>query len=141
MDQQAMRALLESVQTIAVVGISSNPDRSSYGVAQFLQQQGYHMIPVNPGPSEILGQRTYPDLLSVPEPIDLVNIFRRPEHVGPHVDEAIQRGVKAIWMQLGIVNEEAAERARAAVIQVVMDRCIAVEYRLLRVQRGKSLQR
>lgn len=117
---------------IAVVGLSGREDRPSHTVAKYLQSQGYRIIPVNPrleGP--VLGEQPYPDLGSVPEHIDLVDIFRRPVDVPPVVDSAIEVGASAVWMQLGIVNEEAAERARQAGLDVVMDRCTAIEHRLL----------
>jgi predicted CoA-binding protein len=112
---------LRNSKTIAVVGLSDNPDRASYGVARYLQEQGYRIIPVNPMVSEVLGERSYPDLKSVPEPIDMVDIFRRSELVPPVVDEAIEVGARYIWMQDGVVHPEAAARAEAAGIPVVMD--------------------
>ncbi|MBV9786808.1 MAG: CoA-binding protein, partial [Chloroflexi bacterium] len=116
---------------IAVVGLSNNPARPSYGVTRYMQAQGYTIVPINPELTELFGEKAYPDLLSVPFPIDLVDVFRRSELVGPHVDEAIQKGVKTVWMQLGVRNEQAAQRARDAGIEVVMDRCILVEHRRL----------
>lgn len=112
---------LRNSKTIAVVGLSDNPERASYGVAKYLQAQGYRIIPVNPMVSEVLGERSYPDLKSVPEPIDMVDIFRRSELVPPVVDEAIEVGVRYIWMQDGVIHPEAAARAEAAGIPVVMD--------------------
>jgi predicted CoA-binding protein len=112
---------LRNSKTIAVVGLSDNPERASYGVARYLQAQGYRIIPVNPMVSEVLGERSYPDLKSVPEPIDMVDIFRRSELVPPVVDEAIEVGVRYIWMQDGVIHPEAAARAEAAGIPVVMD--------------------
>ena len=112
---------LTKSKTIAVVGLSPNPERDSYRVAKYLQEVGYRIIPVNPSVEEVLGEKSYPDLKSVPEPIDMVDIFRRSELVPPVVDEAIEVGAKYIWMQDGVVNEEAAERARAAGIPVIMD--------------------
>lgn len=128
MEELIDRILRESV-VIAVVGLSPNPERDSHEVARYLQEAGYRIIPVNPNAEEILGERCYPDLASVDVPIDLVDIFRRPQDVPPVVEAAIARGAKFIWMQLGIVNEEAAERARAAGIPVVMDRCTMIEHR------------
>jgi len=123
--------LLRRVHTIAVVGLSDNPMRSSQGVAAYLQSQGYRIIPVNPAISEALGEKAYPTLLDIPaeEKIDLVDIFRRSEYVEPIVEEAIQRQVPAIWMQETVIHEAAAQRARAAGIFVVMDRCILKEHR------------
>ena len=112
---------LSRSKTIAVVGLSLNPDRPSHYVAKYLQEQGFRVIPVNPLIDEALGEKSYPDLKSIPEPIDMVDIFRRSELVGPVVDEAIEVGAKYIWMQDGVVDEAAAARARAAGIPVVMD--------------------
>ncbi len=112
---------LRNSRTIAVVGLSDNPDRPSYGVSRYMQAQGYRIIPVNPTIEEALGEKSYTDLKSVPEPIDMVDIFRRSELVGPVVDEAIAVGAKYIWMQDGVINEEAAARAEAAGIPVIMN--------------------
>ena len=112
---------LRNSKTIAVVGLSDNPDRPSYGVTKYMQSQGYRIIPVNPMIEEVLGEKSYPDLKSVPEPIDMVDIFRRSELVGPVVDEAIEVGAKYIWMQDGVVDEAAAARAEAAGIPVIMN--------------------
>ncbi len=136
MDDETLRLALMGARNIAVVGLSDNPSRPSYGVARYLQSQGYRIIPVNPQITEALGEQAYPDLVSVPDPIDMVDIFRRPEHVGPVVDEAITKGVQTVWMQLGIVNEEAAARAQDAGITVVMDHCTAVEHRRLIGEQG-----
>lgn len=119
--------ILQQFRTIAVVGLSPKPDRPSHRVARYLKEQGYKIIPVNPRANEILGERCYPDLRSIPEPVEVVDIFRRPEDVLPIVEEAIQIGAKAIWMQEGIVNEEAAALARKAGLLVVMDRCMLKE--------------
>lgn len=128
-----LREILQNSRTIAVVGLSDDQTRPSYGVSQYMQRQGYRIVPINPGASQILGEQCYPDLLSVPFEVDIVDIFRRAEAVGPHVDEAIQKGAKTVWMQLGIRNEEVARRAREAGLQVVMDRCIKVDHmRLMR---------
>lgn len=115
--------LLLNSKTIAVVGLSPRADRPSYRVAQYLQAQGYRVIPVNPNAREVLGEPSYPSLLAVPEAIDLVDIFRRPEHVLPIVEEAIAVGAKIIWMQDGVINEDAAAVARRAGLAVVMDNC------------------
>jgi predicted CoA-binding protein len=112
---------LRNSKTIAVVGLSDNPQRDSHRVAKYLQSQGYRIIPVNPMIEEALGEKSYPDLKSVPEPIDMVDIFRRSELVPPVVAEAIEVGVRYIWMQDGVINQEAAVRAEAAGIPVVMD--------------------
>ncbi len=126
----AARKILESYKTFAVVGCSSDPWRASYGVASFLQDRGYRVIPVTPFEEEILGERCYPDLASIPvsEGVEVADIFRRPDAAGAHVDEAIALGLKAVWMQIGVVDEAAAERARAAGLDVVMDRCPKLEY-------------
>ena len=121
-------ALLARTQTIAVVGLSNNPLRPSYGVAAYMQSHGYRIIPVNPRISESLGETSYATLADVPEKIDLVNIFRRSEYVDEIVDQAIQLKVPAVWMQEEVINERAAEKARQAGIFVVMDRCILKEH-------------
>lgn len=126
-----LRRILQQTRVIAVVGLSNNPARPSYGVTRYMQAQGYTIVPINPELTEVFGEKAYPDLLSVPFPIDLVDVFRRSELVGPHVDEAIEKGVKTVWMQLGVRNEQAAQRARDAGLEVVMDRCILVEHRRL----------
>ncbi|MCZ7380027.1 MAG: CoA-binding protein [Candidatus Methanoperedens sp.] len=115
-------------RTIAVVGISDDPERPSHFVASFLELHGYKIIPVNPNLTEWEGRKCYPDLLSIPEKVDVVDIFRRSEAVPPIVDEAIKIKAKAVWMQEGIVNEEAAAKARDAGIEVVMDRCMKKEF-------------
>ena len=119
--------LLRSAKTIAVVGLSNNPARASLGVSRFLQRQGFRVIPVNPNENEVLGERAYPSLRDVPDKIDIVNIFRRPARVPEVVDDALQKGTRAIWMQEGVINHEAAKKAEAAGIPVVMDRCILKE--------------
>lgn len=126
--------ILAQTHTIAVVGLSSRPSRAGYYVPEYLQGQGYHILPVNPHLSAALGQPAYPDLLAVPEAVDLVLIFRRSEEVGPVVDQAIAIGAKAVWMQLGIVDGAAAARARAAGLLVVMDACMLIEHRRWRPQ-------
>ena len=123
--------ILKSSRTIAVVGLSSNPMRPSNGVAAYLQRAGYRVIPVNPNESEVLGEKCYARLEDVPEKIDVVDIFRRPECVPEIVESAIRVGAHTIWMQEGVVNHEAAERARAAGLEVVMDRCTLKEHRKL----------
>lgn len=124
-----IKALLEGARTIAMVGASDRPDRPSYGVMGFLQGRGYRVIPVNPQITgeHVHGEYVFRDLAQIGEPIDIVDIFRRPMAAGEAVDEAIAVGAKAVWMQLQIVNHEAAERAEAAGLKVVMDRCPAIE--------------
>jgi hypothetical protein len=129
-----LRRILAATRTIAVVGLSSRPDRPSYTVSAYLQEQGYQIVPVNPNLSEALGAKAYPSLLDVPVPVDVVDIYRRPEDVPPVVEGAIAIGAKVIWMQLGIVNEEAAARAEAAGLTVVMDNCMGATHRLLRAK-------
>ncbi len=119
--------LLKTSKTVAVVGLSSNPARASFGVSRFLQRQGFRIIPVNPQESEVLGERAYASLKDVPDPIDIVNIFRRPARVPEVVDEAIEKGARCVWMQEGVVSHEGAAKAEAAGIPVVMDRCILKE--------------
>ena len=121
--------LLKRSKTIAVVGLSNNPLRASHGVSAYMQSHGYRIIPVNPQIAEALGERAYPTILAVPEEIDIVNIFRRPEFVEEVVDQAIQLKVPAIWMQEDVVHQQAAEKARRLGIFVVMDRCILKEHR------------
>jgi hypothetical protein len=126
-----IRTLLTTSRTIAVVGLSDNPDRDSYGVAQALIRDGYTIIPVNPTRTTALGLRAYPDLESIGRPVDIVDIFRRPEHVSAIVESAIRTRARAVWMQFGAVNEEAARQASDAGLQVVTDRCIKIEVRRL----------
>ncbi len=121
--------LLQSSRTIAVVGLSSKRFRPSYGVAEYLKRSGYRIIPVNPGEAEVLGEKSYPDLDSVPEPIDIVDIFRRSEFVPEIVEAAIRKGAKLVWMQEGVFHEAAARRAEEAGLAVVMDRCILKDHR------------
>ena len=125
--------ILDGTHTVAVVGLSPSPSRPSHGVAAYLQGQGYRVIPVNPNCAEVLGERSYPDLASVLEPIDLVDIFRRSEFVAPIVEQAVRVGAKYIWMQDGVIDHAAAEVARTAGLLVVMDDCI---YRQHRARRG-----
>jgi predicted CoA-binding protein len=123
--------ILHTSRTIAVVGLSGKRFRPSYGVAEYLQRVGYRIIPVNPLETEVLGERAYPDLESIPEPVDLVDIFRRSEFVPDIVEAAIRIGAKAVWMQEGVYHEAAAKRAEAAGLAVVMDRCILKDHRRL----------
>jgi len=133
-DHDVIARVLRETRTWAVVGCSPSAWRDSHDVAEYLQRQGYRVIPVNPqcDDDEILGERCYPDLASVPQPVDVVDIFRRSELAGAHVDEAIAAGAKAVWLQLGVIDEAAAERARAAGLDVVMDRCPKIELPRLR---------
>jgi uncharacterized protein len=129
----AIRDLLRDSKTIAVVGLSGKKFRPSYGVAEYMQRAGYRIIPVNPNETEVLGEKSYARIEDIPEHIDIVDIFRRPEFVGPLVDAAIQVGANTIWMQEGVVHEDGAQKARDAGLAVVMDRCILKEHmRLLR---------
>lgn len=120
--------LLKSAKTIAVVGLSSNRARASYGVSRFLQRQGYRVIPVNPNETEVLGERAYPTIKDVPGQIDIVDVFRRSSAVSEVVDDALQKnGIRCIWMQEGVINHDAAKKAENAGLRVVMDRCILKE--------------
>lgn len=130
-DDKVLKEILLSTKTIASVGLSGNQEKESYWVASYLKEQGYRIIPVNPTTGEILGEKSYPDLQSVPEKIDVVQVFRKPEDVPPVVDEAIKIGAKVVWMQEGITNEEAAQKARDAGLQVVMDACMRATHRRL----------
>jgi hypothetical protein len=125
--------LLRNAKTIAVVGLSSRRSRPSYGVSEYMQSQGYTIIPVNPNESEVLGEKAVASLEEIGGPVDIVDIFRRSEAVPEIVDAAIRIGAKGIWMQEGVINIEAAGRARAAGLEVVMDRCILKEHRKLTV--------
>ena len=122
-DPETIRRIFEECRTIAVVGLSSDPGRPSNGVAAYMKRQGYRVIPVNPNETEVLGERAYPSLADVPEQVELVDIFRRSSEAGRAVDEAIRAGAKAVWLQDGVIDRAAAERALAAGLLVVMDRC------------------
>jgi predicted CoA-binding protein len=128
-DAEARCALLRRVKTIAVVGLSPNPTRPSYGVSQAMQGFGFAIVPVHPSAREVLGARAYPRLAAIPVPIDLVNVFRRAEFIDGIVDECLGLGLKSIWIQEGIINEPAAMRAVKGGMMVVMDRCIYSDYR------------
>ena len=121
--------ILRRYKRIAVVGLTNDPTRADHSVSEYMQRAGYEIIPIAPGEDEVLGVKAYADLASVPEPVEIVDIFKRSEEVAPFVDEAIAIGAKVVWMQLGIVNEEAAAKARAAGLEVVMDRCVRTEHR------------
>jgi uncharacterized protein len=127
MNDKEITELLRTAKTIAVVGLSSNPLRPSMGVSRFLQRQGYRIIPVNPNETEVLGERAYDSVKDVPDEIDIVDIFRRPSRVLEIVDATLEKGARCIWMQEGVVNHEAANKAEAGGIPVVMDRCILRE--------------
>jgi hypothetical protein len=126
---QGIPELLRSAKTIAVVGLSSNRKRPSYSVSEYMQRAGYRIVPVNPGETEVLGERAYASLEAVPERIDIVDVFRRSEFVAEIVESAIRVGARAVWMQEGVSDAAAAARARAAGLTVVMDRCILKEHR------------
>ncbi|MBI4235949.1 MAG: CoA-binding protein [Chloroflexi bacterium] len=128
---QTIEEIIREAKVVAVVGLSPREDRPSHGVARYLKEHGYRIIPVNPQVPEVLGERSYPDLRSIPEPVDVVDIFRRSAEVGPIVDDAVTIGAKAVWMQEGVINEEAAAIARRAGMGVVMDRCMLKEHRRL----------
>ncbi len=121
--------ILRKYRTIAVVGLSSDETRESLGVAAYMQAAGYRIVPVNPVETEVLGEKAYPTVVSIPSQVEIVDVFRRPEALPGVVDDAIAAGAKVIWMQEGIVNEEAAATARAAGLEVVMDSCIRTEHR------------
>jgi predicted CoA-binding protein len=129
-DEQ-IKEILQKYKKVAVVGLSSESSRPSHGVARYLQQRGFKIIPVNPKETEILGEKAYPDLSSIPEKVEIVDIFRRSEHVSPIVDEAIKIGAKVVWMQEGVINRPAAINASQNGIMVIMDRCMLKEYRSL----------
>ena len=128
-DSKAIDKLLTETKRWAVVGLSAKPERASYRVAAKLQSIGMTIIPVNPVEDEILGEKSYPNLASIPEKVDVVDVFRRSELAGVHVDEAIEVGAKAVWLQLNVIDEAAADRAVEAGLDVVMDRCPAIELR------------
>ena len=130
----SMDKIMSEAQTVAVVGFSKRPNRAGYYVPAYLQEQGYRVIPVNPYLDEALGEKAYPDLPSVPDAVDLVLLFQRSENVPPFVDQAIEIGAKSVWMQLGIANEEAAAKARAAGLDVVQNACMMVEHRIWKRQ-------
>src|SRR3954452_10174603 len=128
-----LKRLLTEATTIAMVGASSNPDKTSHGIMQKLQSVGYRVIPVNPRETEVLGERSYPSLIDVPERIDIVDVFRRSEDTPGIADEAVTIGAKALWLQTGITSEDAAARAKSGGLIVVMDTCIGATHSLLRI--------
>jgi len=132
---EEIRTLLTDATTIAMIGASSNPEKPSYGIMQKLQRAGYRVIPINPRESEVLGERAHPSLADVHERIDIVDVFRRAEDTPPIADEAVKVGAKALWLQTGIVSEEAATRAKAGGLMVIMDACIGATHALLRIPR------
>lgn len=133
MTDDLIKDILTTSKTVAVVGASPKPERDSHRITAFLIDAGYTVFPVNPAlaGSSLLGRPAYASLRDIPEPVDLVDIFRRSEEVGPIVDDAVQIGAKSVWMQLGVVNPDAAARAEAAGLKVVMDRCVKIEYQRL----------
>ncbi len=131
-EPSVIASILAEYKNIAVAGLSSNPIRPSYGVARYMQQHGYRIIPVNPNEAEVLGEKAYANLRELPGPLELVNIFRRSEDAGTVVDEAIALDAKAVWLQEGVIDEAAAQRALEAGLLVVMDRCLLKEHMRLR---------
>lgn len=130
-DDGELKQILTTMKTVASVGVSGNEEKPSYGIFKYLVDHGYQMIPVNPGSPEIQGRKTYSDLASIPDKIEIVQVFRKPEDVPPVVDQAIQVGAKVVWMQEGVINEEAARTAEAAGLKVVMNRCMRETHRRL----------
>ena len=131
MNNEQLRNILLSAKTIASVGLSSSDEKESYHIVAYLQEQGYRIFPVNPTAKEILGEKAYASLSEIPEKVDIVQLFRKSEDVPPYVDEAIRIGAKVVWMQVGIENEQAAAKARAAGLQVVMNACMRITHRTL----------
>lgn len=130
---EELKELLKEAKTIAMPGASSNPEKSSYGIMQYLQRVGYRVIPVNPRETEVLGERAYPSLLDIPEKVDIVDVFRRADDTPPIADEAVRIGANVLWLQSGIANEETAARAKAGGLTVVMDACLGTLHSILRV--------
>jgi predicted CoA-binding protein len=127
-NDEVISSILDEAKTIAVVGLSSEPSRPSYSVSRYLQSNGYRIIPVNPNETSVLGEKSYASLDDIPEKVDLVDIFRRSDEAGRHVDEAIRMGARGVWLQEGVIDEAAARRALDAGLRVVMDRCILKEH-------------
>lgn len=136
MSPDPVTEILKSARTIAVVGLSADEMKPSYGVSEYMQRQGYRIIPVNPSVPEVLGEKSYPTLSAIPERIDIVDVFRRPDAVPGIVDEVIALKVPVLWLQEGVVHEQAAEKARQAGIKVVMDSCILKEHKKRRGELG-----
>ena len=135
---EELRQLLIDANTVAMVGASSDPDKASHGIMRKLLSVGYRVIPVNPNETEVLGEKAYGSLEEIPDPVDIVDVFRRSEDTPPIADQAVRIGAKALWLQLGISNEDAAERAKAGGLIVVMDKCMGVTHALLRVPRKEQ---
>jgi predicted CoA-binding protein len=135
---QDLKQLLTNASTVAMVGASSKPDKPSYGIMRKLQSVGYRVIPINPRETEVLGEHAYPSLADVPEPIDIVDVFRRAEDTPSIADEAVKVGAKVLWLQTGVVSEEAAARAEAGGLTVVMDACIGSTHAILQVPKKTS---
>lgn len=133
--RERMKEILQEATNIAIVGLSDKPDRTSYMVSEAMQLRGYRIIPVNPNADQILGETCYPSLSDIPEKVHIVNVFRRSELVVPVAEEAVKIGAKVFWLQLGIMNDEAAEIASGAGLEVIMDRCIKVEDAVLHPNR------
>jgi predicted CoA-binding protein len=129
--REALKKLLTDAHTIAVVGASSKRERPSHGVMKVLLHSGYHVIPVNPNETSVLGQKCYASLRDIPEHVDIVDVFRQPQHTPEIADQAVAIGAKALWLQLGVVNEDAAARAKAGGLMVIMNACIAVQHEIL----------
>lgn len=129
--KRTIKQILGEAKTIAVVGLSSDPEKPSHGIATALQSQGYRVIPVNPRETQVLGEKAYAALKEIPIPVDIVNVFRRPDHTPDIAQDAVAIGAKCLWLQTGIANEEAAQIAEAGGLDVIMDRCIMVEHRKL----------
>ncbi len=127
-DSNQLKRILRECKTIAVVGLSANEMRPSFFAAKYMQDHGYRIIPVNPNYDEILGEKCYADLSSIPEPVDMVDLFQRADRVLPFVEQAIEAATKVVWMQLGVINEQAAKMASDAGLEVVMDKCVKIEY-------------
>ena len=125
---EKIRAILENYKRVAIVGLSPKPERDSHKVAKYLKENHFEIVPVNPGQKEILGEICYPNLKAIPFPVDLIDIFRKSDAIPPVVDDAIEIGAKIVWMQLGIANNQAAEKARKAGLEVVMNKCIKTEH-------------
>lgn len=127
-DDETLKELLTRIKTIAVVGLSADPSKASHNVAKYLREHGYRIIPVNPTVEKVLDEKSYPDLKSIPEPVDVVDVFRRPEYIPEIADHAIAIGAKVLWLQLGITHDEAAHRAAQAGLVVIQDMCMQQEH-------------